>query len=372
MYAFIGHESALEALRFLSVNALLPDSRWPSDPRRLPLSDCVTSQSKFKQFREEIDLAPVGVRSSPVHLMVPSQSMRSSGKAARLHVWSPDLPARSCLRVDDKVLLSGPEFTIIQLCGITTKLEGLLDAHVDAVQAERSVLAELGLNERPTVDHPLRWEHERRIVAAAVVACEFAGTYRLGVSGKGPSYRIAPIMSMEGFARMAQQVGGSTASARAYTVACLAFDGSASPMETALALMLSLPLDYGGFELQKPWLNASIDVSAHRGAVADCDQVTPDFLWPEERVALEYDSEEFHADDDKGTGRDAVRSNILTSLGYRVFRATPKTVRSLAGVELLARQLASAIGTELKAPSDIQALRRQRLFALLMPRRSDA
>ena len=67
-----------------------------------------------------------------------------------------------------------------------------------------------------------------------------------------------------------------------------------------------------------------------------------------------------------------MRSNILTSLGYRVFRATPKTVRSLAGVELLARQLASAIGTELKAPSDIQALRRQRLFALLMPRRSDA
>ena len=372
MYAFIGHESALEALRALSVNASLSYRHWPSAPRGLPLSDCVTSQSKFKQFREEVDLASVGVRSSPVHLMVPSQSMRSNGKAARFHVWSPDLPARSFLRASNKVLISGPEFTIIQFCGTTAKLEGLLDAHADAVQAERSVLSELGLDKRPTVDHPLRWEHERRIVAAAVAACEFAGTYRLGVSGKGPSYRVSPIMSMESLARMAQQIGGSTASSRACKVARLAFDGSASPMETALALMLSLPLDYGGFELQKPRLNAAIDVSPYRGTVADCDQVTPDFLWPEERVALEYDSEEFHADDDKGTGRDAVRSNILTSLGYRVFRATPKTVRSLMGVELLARQLAGAIGAELKAPGEIQALRRQRLFALLMPRRGDA
>ena len=39
-------------------------------------------------------------------------------------------------------------------------------------------------------------------------------------------------------------------------------DGSASPRETAVALMLSLPTRMGGFELPKPKLNKSHPLSA--------------------------------------------------------------------------------------------------------------
>ena len=89
-------------------------------------------------------------------------------------------------------------------------------------------------------------------------------------------------------------------------------------------------------------------------------------------LQLEYDSAAFHDTAKRAAGHDAVRANILTSLGYRVFRVTPRVVRSLVGVELLARQLASALGVTLAEPDEIQALRRRRLYVQLMPQYGDA
>lgn len=369
MYALVSHDSACEALRFLSVRGALPADRWPPVSQKPPADQCISTQRAYRQLCEKVDLASLGVCSAPTHLLVPSQQMRSNGRGAHFHVWSNELPARSCLQVDKGVLLSGPEFTIMQFGGATARLDGLLDAHAAAVGAEARMLADIGLSEPLTVDSPLAWEHERRIVAAAVLACEFAGTYRLGVPGEPARYRVAPIMSCAELRHMATQGERTTAAARAVKVAELSFDGSASPMETALALLLTLPVTYGGLGLPRPVLNVAIDVSGYRGVLADRDQVSPDFLWQERRVALEYDSGEFHLGGEREAGTDAVRSNILTALGYRVFRATPQTVRSLAGVELLGRHLAFSLGITLEAPDEICALRRRRLYAELMPRR---
>ena len=368
VYAFVCRDSACEALRTVSARDVLSASRWPSESRALPFADCVSNQADFKRLCREVDLGAYGVRSRPAHLLVPSQRRRSSGKGAVFHVWSSSLPAGSCLRMGEKVLLCGPEFTVIQLCGATAKLEGLLDGHVAAVRAEAGTLRELGIDEEPVVDHPLVWEHARRLVLAAVVACEFAGTYRLGARGGRARYHVQPLMSMEGLRQMAGQLRPGAAATRAREVAELAFDGAASPMEASLALMLSLPVGLGGLGLPKPQLNVAIDVSSRRGVLTDADQVTPDFLWPEERVALEYDSGEFHAGE-PGLGRDAARANTLTAMGYRVFRATPWQVRSLAGIELLGRQLARALGVALEAPSEVETLRRARLYAEFIPRR---
>lgn len=370
MRAFLCHESARDALRHLSGGRKLPAATWPLDSQRLPSSQCVSTQRGFARLCEGVDMRTWGICDEPVHLLVPAQQMRSAGRRASFHVWSPDVPVGAFWVLRDIVLLSGPEFTIIQLCGATARLEGLLDAHVSAVQAEARTLRELGVDERPTVDHPLVREHERRIVAAAVLACEFAGTYRLGAPGEKTLYRAPAIMTMESLAAMADSAGHNTAASRARVVADVAFDGSASPMETALALLLTLPVEYGGFGLPRPRLNASIDVSAHRGTLADVDQLSPDFLWLDHGVALEYDSSEFHAGVGRDARRDAVRANILTSLGYRVFRATPWVVRSLADVEILARQLACVLDTPLEEPGDVQALRRRRLYAQLMPHRN--
>ena len=367
MRAFVSHDSACESLRFLSAKGALPAEGWPHAPQRLPADDCLSAQRAYARLRDEADLGAWGIRNEPAHFLVPSQQMRSAGRRACFHVWSSELPSGAFRVLGEGLLVSAPEFVIMQLCGATARLEGLLDAHVAAVRAETEVLRELGVDEPVAVDHPLVREHERRIVDAAVLACEFAGTYRLCASGSAPCYHVLPIMSAKSLAAMADAVGSSTAASRARTVAEFAFDGAASPMETALALLLCLPVDYGGFGLPRPQLNAGIDVSSCRGRLSDVGLVTPDFLWEEQRVALEYDSTEFHVAGAGDRGRDAVRANTLTAVGYRVFRATPRVVGSLYGLGLLARQLAAALGVSLKEPNEVQSLRRQRLYAQLMP-----
>lgn len=371
MYAFVSHESACEVLRLLSTGETpfgdVP--RWPREVRRLPTAvACVSGQRDFRGSSAERCLGALGVTGRPVDLMVRTQESRSSGSEVRVHVWGGLLPVDSLLRLDEGLYASGPELAVIQLCSAQGKLDALLDAHVSAVRAETELLASLGLDERPVYDHPLHWERIRRLVAAVMVACEFAGTYRLGRGEGGTAYGVRPLMTMASLARACDDVGLSQGTRRARRVCGLAMDGSASPMETSLALLLSLPVDFGGFGLERPLLNCPLDVSGERGRVSDRDVVVPDLLWFGQRVILEYDSAEFHAAQGEDQAKkDAARANVLTALGFRVLRATPQTVRSLADVTLLARQIARLLDVELAETTPVQDLRRRRLFALLMP-----
>lgn len=373
MYAFLGHASAIEALRTLSIEKDMPRlaERWPREVRPLPSPEhCIATQ---KQFRNSaLGLETFGIASSPIDLLVPSNSSCSRGSSARFHIWSRDIPAQTMIRLDESVFLSGPELTILQLCGSYSKLEPVLDANVAAYWGEKELMHDLGLEGKPAIDNPLRWENAARPIRAAALACEFSGTYRLPAhTGGDASYRLRPLMSCSGLRRIARSLGPTVIETRALRVADLAFDDSGSPMETALALMLTLPVAWGGFGLPKPELNGEVDASGQRGMLADRDEVTPDLLWREEGVAVEYDSAEKHGRAGMAQfSEDALRSNILTALGYRVLRATPGTVATIERVELLARQIAVLLGVELEAPEGIQVLRRGKLFAELMPKRA--
>lgn len=373
VYAFVSHESACEALRLLFHDAekSVEVSRWPRSDERFPqLGECVSGRRDFRAARVGEALSCLGMSARPVDLLVPARSGRSSGNEVRFHAWGGAVPQGSFLLVTNDLLVSGPELAIIQLCSAQGKLDALLDAHVEAVRAEAEVAAADERADRPVIDHPLEWERIRRLVAATVIACEFAGTYRLGAGSMPTAYRAPRIMDAAGLARVAAGVGKSQGTLRARRVAELMLEGSASPMETVLALMLTLPVEFGGFGLENPLLNRAVDVSGFQGTISDRDVVIPDFLWHEQGVALEYDSEEFHALRGKGQlKRDVTRSNTLTALGYRVFRATSQTVRSLPGISLLARQIACALDVELPAATPLQELRRRKLYMLLMPKR---
>ena len=52
---------------------------------------------------------------------------RSSGKSAKFHVWSREIPAGACRRLSERLVISGPEFAIVQLAGSLGKFDSLLD-----------------------------------------------------------------------------------------------------------------------------------------------------------------------------------------------------------------------------------------------------
>lgn len=120
-----------------------------------------------------------------------------------------------------------------------------------------------------------------------------------------------------------------------------AVDGSASPMETALALMLSLPKSEGGYGLPKPQMNRVLPLDAETGRVR-----VADLFWPEPKVVVEYDSDAFHTEKEK-LRRDALRRNQLESQSVTVLTATAGHLSSLAALDELAGQIARALGRSL-------------------------
>lgn len=218
----------------------------------------------------------------------------------------------------------------------------------------------------------LTWERARRVAEAACVLMEFAGTYRLPAGEGGQvAYGLGAAISRDGLRAYLDAQPASKGTTRAREVIDLAFDGSASPMETALALMLTMPVEQGGYGLPRPRLNQPIAVNgnARIQLLSSKSGMRADACWERERLVLEYDSEEFHAA--QGSGKlidDAERANSLAALGYRVLSVKYGQVAQMDRLDLLARQISEILGVKLEQPSELQRIWRVRLHALLMPR----
>ncbi|MDE8701436.1 DUF559 domain-containing protein [Adlercreutzia equolifaciens] len=128
--------------------------------------------------------------------------------------------------------------------------------------------------------------------------------------------------------------------------------GAASPREAALAAILALPPRYGGYGFPKPKLNARIDLPRKAQGLADTAYYVADFLWEEQRVVLEYDSDAFHLTSERHH-HDTVRRGVLESLGYRVIGVTRMQLNVRGEMDKVAVVLSRA----LKRPLRIRAQR---------------
>lgn len=139
MYAFVCSQSAVDAIRSLSARgAWGGDPAWPESPRALPLwGDCVCSQRSFAEFTRENDPSVLEGLFPPVDLLVPSSRFRSSGKSAKFHVWSREIPAGACRRLSERLVISGPEFAIVQLARSLGKFDSLFDGFMVELREQK-------------------------------------------------------------------------------------------------------------------------------------------------------------------------------------------------------------------------------------------
>ena len=372
LYALVSHESAIDAIWWHAEHGwkdrLDDEGAW-----MVPAPEsCVKSQGDFKRLAKEVDLPSLGITHDPLDLLVPNASCFSRGKRARFHVWKDFFPPRSFLRVHDRIFVSTPYFIVLQLSAAAPPTRLMRARAEEAARQDATIRAELGLEGRTTTPSELRqWENNARLVGAAQVLCDFAGTYRYVPGTGGIRYETKPLLSRDSFSTYLASVEARKGAGRARRVAELAFDGAASPMETMLALMLTLPVELGGFGLPRPQLNREIPVDPSLRELVSQEALFADLSWPDARVAVEYYGweEHFGAGPQK-VGRDAARANSLVSLGWTVLHVTYEQVKTLAGMTLLARQVAHALGVELAEPDDLQRVWRSRLLALLLPESS--
>ena len=378
-YALVSHESAVEAIWALAARGwkgVLDDENVWLVPAP---ANCVKTQGEVKRLAAEVDLASLGINRTPIDLLVPDKSCYSRGKRARFHVWGDFFAPHSFVRVHERVLVSTPYFAVLQLA-MWCRVDRLSQEEARrSAEEDARLRAELGAEGKgSTAEELVRWENIARLVRAVQVLSDFMGTYRYvpaeaDGTGEQPdiAYGTLPIITPERMMGYLSEMGGVRGIERARRVADLAYAEAASPMETLLALMLSLPCRMGGFGLPRPQMNYEVQVDSQFRELSSQETMFTDLGWPDPKVAVEF----YGWDEHFGAGpakvaSDATRANSLTALGWTVLHVTYEQVKTVAGITLLARQVAAALGVSLPEPSDLELVWRSRLLALLLPKTS--
>ena len=103
----------------------------------------------------------------------------------------------------------------------------------------------------------------------------------------------------------------------------LAREGSRSPAETELYLLLCAPPKQGGYGLTKPELNIPFSLPTQWDALLNTPYILPDLCWPCKKLAMEYDSKRYHSLEQE-RDRDDDRRCALEELGFTVISLRTK------------------------------------------------
>lgn len=309
---YLGYETAFWIWR--KVGPLSGTELMPTRVRSL--AGGVPSQAKLDAFRAnhpDLALDTVNV------LVRPGDQRRVPGMNA--HVISRSLPDRSFYRLDDDVYVASPELTLFQLASGLTEAQALkLAMEMCGGYAIDTSTAEFYDSD------PFSFDDEDD-----------------GLCKRAP---LTSRRKLSAFAARLLRPGS-----RAHSVKFLRWlvDGSASPRETALCMLLCMPPRLGGYGLALPELNKRIELTPEERGMVGVHHFDCDLYWSREnvRVALEYDSKRHHMAEEKQE-RDAIRRNMLQYIGVRVITATRVQVNRPSQFDKLARQAARATGKRLR------------------------
>ena len=153
------------------------------------------------------------------------------------------------------------------------------------------------------------------------VGYEWCGTYApdesmpFGLRSRDPLTTVAKLDSF------VSRIGSVRGVKNARFALAHVLKGSASPRESTLAELLTLPYTCGGSNVAHPRMNAVIPLGKRSAWTTGSSFFKCDLLWQDEGVAVEYDGTLSHTGPAR-IAEDAARRNALESLGLTVVTAT--------------------------------------------------
>ena len=155
------------------------------------------------------------------------------------------------------------------------------------------------------------------VPALAEYAMELCGRYAVTPWCERGLEPRAPLCDARGLEEFARGCGGVHGMRRAIEAMGIAGEGSRSPAETMLYLLLSMPREMFGYGLPRPLLNQRIDLSQTAQTRLRKEYLLVDLLFADEKLVVEYDSRAFHNAPAK-LDRDDDRREVLQDMGYEV------------------------------------------------------
>lgn len=307
----IGCNSALEIYR--SYGRLIPELL--ERRRTSKLDDC----SLPSPLMLEDEMSRAGAYEKPYHLVFGNPCQAGPRPDVKRHTLVGALPRRAFVHMKKDVLLASPELMFVQLAA-----SGDYDE-----------------------------------IDLALVGYEICGTYVLDQdedSWDGMINTTQPMTSTDKIQRMIAALSGRTGVKKAAVALSLVNDGSNSPMETILALLLTLPQRLGGLNLGPITMNKHVATSTGDRWV--------DVYFEGHNVGLEYKGREPHSLEK--VGRDDRRQNKLVSSGVTILNVWYEDLADSHLFDQLVSDIASALGKRIRSRSNKfnqrQRLLRQRLL----------
>ena len=291
------------------------------------LAECVSTKRMVRTFNLAelpIETASTGDK---LHVLIDGNASRFCSKDIVRHVWSGVLPAGSLYKVAQEVYVTSPEFSLLL---ISQKCE---------------------------------------FNNLVMRCCEACGAYGIESSGKG-FYARPALTSIAKITAFLDRAGSIRGSAKLRRALKYAFDNAYSPMETAIAMLMSYPARMGGYGFPKPILNYRMELDSEASRMAGKRFVFFDFYFPDRRVAVEYDSDQEHVGADR-IASDARRNNTLRYLGVSVTNITWAQVRNPLAFEDAMRQVARLLDRKPAQLSSQGRANRAKLRADVLPRLAD-
>lgn len=183
----------------------------------------------------------------------------------------------------------------------------------------------------------------RSFADTLLLGFEICGTYQQSVTAGPTRYHTEPLTSVRKIRNFLKRNPSLHGAARAQQALRYIADGSASPRETKAALLLGLPAYYGGYGLGIPRMNFEIMCTPEASTIAGRRTLRCDLFWPRARMALEYQSREFHTGE-LSRIRDSRRINALQSMGLKMIALTNNELDSLEATDVIANTIRKTLG----------------------------
>lgn len=253
----------------------------------------------------------------PIDVLTFSKGDRRASNNVTCHTWGTKPPPRAFYRARG-ICVSSPEFVFLQM-------------------ASKLTIAQL-----------------------IALGCELCGTYVLlpeGVTHPGSldamPTRLYPLTNAARITAFIESVGKANGKATAKRAAKYLVDGSRSPMETMVYMLLCLPPMLGGYGLPKPQMNAAIPLDDEARLIAQRRHCEGDICWPDAKLDIEY-----HGEVHVGAAQmksDVGRELGIEHMGWRVITVTSPQVLNADRFEVVAKEAASHLGKRLR-PQVINAI----------------
>ncbi len=180
------------------------------------------------------------------------------------------------------------------------------------------------------------------ITKAAMLEMELCGTYASLKNGDC-EWGAIPLTDTERVAKLIELSDKFMGSDIARRATRYSMNGSASPRESALALMLSLPRRMGGFGCGKPHLNAKIKLSEVAANECSRSYLVADLLFESADLDVEYQGKEWHTLQEDRLS-DEARQNALTMMGKTCLFVSREQISDSTRMDGIAKLIRTRLG----------------------------